>query len=237
MPRLSVYVPDELLDRVRALDESENTSQLVQRGLQRLLDDESGPPPAYASPPRLALYSIVALRKKLADEARREYQIGFTAAIEAAGGLPLAVLDRLADLNFDVGRWLKEYRKAAADELYRSGQFIRPEKHLPREEFEQLMRDRDSGKYGRLPDPPPAESSLGWVWRLARVLGELADPVGFDEASFMPTKARLRGFSDATRALWLAIEDPSQEWLAGSDDKREEREGGEISRTGTADDS
>jgi hypothetical protein len=207
---MSVYVPDELWDRVRALHAGEPTSKLVQRGLERLLEGESAGTPSYASPPTWAAYQMVSLRKKLGAEARKEYETGYTAAIEIAGVLPFAVVDRLADLNFDVVRWLKEYREAAADELYSSGQFIRPTEHLSRPDFEQLLRDRDSGKYSRLPDVAAAQSSWSWVWKLASSLGKLADPVGFDEANFTPTKPRLRGFSDAMRALWSAVETPGQ---------------------------
>jgi hypothetical protein len=34
------------------------------------------------------------------------------------------------------------------------------------------------------------------------------DPIGYDEYSFSPTKARQRGYADAMRELWSALEHP-----------------------------
>ena len=48
--KATVYIPDELLERARALNPDANTSQLVQRGLERLSPAEDV---AYARRPKM----------------------------------------------------------------------------------------------------------------------------------------------------------------------------------------
>ena len=81
MPKLSVYVPDELWEQVRESAPDGNASQLVQRALKALVDRE--PRTAYSQePPSPAAKTASAIRERLIEEARKEWAKGYTAAIE-----------------------------------------------------------------------------------------------------------------------------------------------------------
>ena len=167
MPKLSVYVSDELWEQARQVDPLANQSQLVQRGLGCLLKDRSSDP----SPlPEGADERIGALREVFAAQARAEYETGYTGALRAAEAIPWYALEDLANARFDTRRWIESIRKSAGA----------------------------GAAYG--------EQSPGWLGAIAKSLGILADPIGFDEYSFTPTRARIRGFGDALRAVWEAVD-------------------------------
>lgn len=172
MARFSVYVADDLLERVRALDSQAPTSQLVQRAFQCLLDGE-GEPVYVGDRPAGAAERIREVREKLVAEAREEYGRGYAGALEAADKVPWRSLDGLAEAGFDVRRWIKPYVRGAEYELVQDNK---------------------------------GEVSSKWLWDVARVLGTLADPIGFDEFSFTPTRALVRGFADGMRDVWAAVE-------------------------------
>jgi hypothetical protein len=81
MPKMSVYVPDELWEQVRESAPDGNASQLVQRALKALV--VRAPRTAYSQqPPEPAAASAKAITERLIEEAREEWVRGYTAAIE-----------------------------------------------------------------------------------------------------------------------------------------------------------
>jgi hypothetical protein len=203
--RVTVYVPDELLERAKALPGSENTSQLMQKGLRRLVDDDRpSDEPAYALRPNEYDERIIELRDRLLDEAEAEYATGYGAAVEVAEALDLQRLNQLARLEFDVATWLRRYAKAAHDDLLEHSSEERSPDELLAMPPEELARLLAAG----MPQPTSEESEYWWVWRVARVLGTLANPMDFDEAMFDPTAARVRGFTAGLRDIWDAVEEP-----------------------------
>ena len=167
MPKLSVYVADELWEKACQVDPLANRSQLVQRGLERLLQDRSGGPTPV---PEGAAAKIGALRDVFTAQARAEYEAGYAGALEAAEAMPWYALEGLANTRFDTRRWIGQIQRSAASNAAHGEQ-------VPK-----------------------------WLYSIAKTLGDLADPIGFDEYSFTPTRARIRGFGDALRAVWDAVD-------------------------------
>jgi len=110
--KLTVYIPDDLLDRVRARDPEANTSQLVQRGLERLSPAEDA---GYARRPDDAAELLAVAAVRLREGAAREYQCGYRAALSTvskAGELLWRGLDDLARKGFDLFGWAQSWRRA-----------------------------------------------------------------------------------------------------------------------------
>jgi hypothetical protein len=182
MARLSVYIPDELLEEARAVgsqagsDTAENTSQLIQQGLRGLIE-QSEHEPGYAQRPENGAELIAKVRDRLLAEAREKYEHGYITALEAASLMSLHPVNELANAHFDLERWIKMYR----------------------ESYEWHLANRiDSG------------DTFRWVHIAAKALGDWADQIHEDH-SFTPTTAAQRGFSDAMRELWASLEDASLE--------------------------
>jgi hypothetical protein len=215
MPKVTVYVSDDLLDKARALPDGDKFSQLVQRGLTRLLDEE-GPEgaPAYATRPEGTEKKIIALRKKFLEEAEREYAIGYSTALEIADALPLWSLNELAESGFHVPSWLRPYVATAHAELVegRIGDENLIAFHATNSSS--ALAEMFAG-LGRLPQPNRQKTEWWWVWRIAKVLGTMANPLDFDRGMLSSTNARVRGFTDGLRELWEAIESPG---LSRTDD-------------------
>jgi hypothetical protein len=113
--KVSVYIPDDLLDRVRSLDGSTSTSQLVQRGLERLATHLGGSDePVYARRPEDAQDLLHAAHEKLMANARLEYERGYRAGAEDAGELAWSFMERLADMQFDLSTRLRSLRDGVA---------------------------------------------------------------------------------------------------------------------------
>jgi hypothetical protein len=122
MAKLTVYIPDDLIDRVRARDPEANTSQLVQRGLERLSPAEDA---GYARRPDDAEELLAVAADRLRQGAAREYQRGYRAALSTvskAGELLWPGLDELARKGFDLFGWAQSWRGA----LGRAGMGVDP---------------------------------------------------------------------------------------------------------------
>jgi hypothetical protein len=118
--KVSVSIPDELIDRARALDSTANTSQLVQRGLEQLTAHLAGPDePGYARRPEDAQGLLAAAREKLLAAARAEYERGYYAGMEDIGDLDWAFMEDLAHARFDLitklSVWKRGYAPAISD--------------------------------------------------------------------------------------------------------------------------
>jgi hypothetical protein len=199
MARLSVYIPDELLERARARDESANVSQLVQSGLRLLVGSERVAP-VYEDVPEGSAVKLLELREHFLPLARVDYRAGYEIAQDAASCMPLQALDALARSGFDVERWIVPYRRGYGQEL------------VDRTISRRSETDAKAPESG-----PSAEDGIAsadywrWLVRSAAALGDLADPIGFDEFSFTPSHARVRGYADALREVWSELEEQSRQ--------------------------
>jgi hypothetical protein len=226
MARISVYIPDDLLEQARgrrsrsvsgsrsgpksrsvsgsgSASDIENTSQLIQRGLQRLIADEVRAPD-YAHTPDDVAADVARLRDRLVVEAREDYERGYTIALEAASAMPLWVINALVDAGFDLKRWLDPFRDGCELDMREQSKELEDPKEITRVILDQVGAPSPSDDRFR-------ESPWWWLWKTAEALGDRADPIGFDEFSFTPTRPRQRGFIDAMRELWEAVEEPSTE--------------------------
>jgi hypothetical protein len=200
--KVTVYIPDELLDRVRGLDPGANTSQLVQRGLERLSPANEA---AYARRPDDAEALLAAAAGRLREGAAREYERGYRAALSTvsqAGERLWRGLDDLARHRFDLLQWAKAWKE---------GLGMQAAGLVPgaKAEF----------------DPPD------WFGPLANDLGDLLDPIGWDNWSFTPTGMFVRGYQAALRDAWEAAERPGG--TETSEDTRTADGGEEVAEPST----
>jgi hypothetical protein len=157
-----------------------------------------------------AVDQIAEQRDRLLREAQHDYEVGFSGAIAAASEMSLHVINALVDNNFDLHKWLQPFRSGYEHELMAR---MKPGKELS--SAQTLLQETIDTVNG----PATTEVNEGgssweewwrWLYKVAEVLGTLADPIGFDRYSFDPTKPRERGFADAMRKLWAAIEQPNR---------------------------
>jgi hypothetical protein len=110
---MSIYLPDDLADRLKLVSTSESSSQIIQEALRRHLGEPLDAP--YARPPQNADQLIEKAREQLLPAAQDEYERGFTAALNRVPDLPWEVLDGLADRKFDVATWIHPWINGAHD--------------------------------------------------------------------------------------------------------------------------
>ncbi|MGO9898134.1 MAG: hypothetical protein ACLP0J_00215 [Solirubrobacteraceae bacterium] len=214
MAKFSVHVPDDLWEEVRAISSDRNASQLVQQGLRRLVAQQQGEP-SYVGQPEGAADRIQEIQARLAAEARDEYERGYRIALEVAAEIPLRLINHLVDANFDLRRWLDPYKRSWMSELHENSQPV------PAEEVAQIFESLKT--QAENPPPPPHDESRRednewwWLWKAAEALGDIAAPIDDDRYLFHPTLVRQRGFIDAMRAVWLAVElgSPPDELASG----------------------
>lgn len=119
MAKLSVSVPDELLDRARALHGSASTSSLVQRGLELLTAHMAGSgDPPYAHRPPQAAELLDQARARLVAVAKAEYGKGYCAGMADVGDLDWHFLEGAADAGFDFLAKLPEWQRSVAPTKY-----------------------------------------------------------------------------------------------------------------------
>lgn len=116
MARLSIYVPDALLGKIRSVEASGNMSNVVQRALERLIVEESGAPLYATGKPTGAQEHLARVHDKLVQEAREEYERGYSAGLSGAEILPWWTIEDFASRDrFDITRWSVGWRNAWAD--------------------------------------------------------------------------------------------------------------------------
>jgi hypothetical protein len=179
--KLTVYIPDDLLDRVRGQDPGSNTSQLVQRGLERLSPAADA---GYARRPADAAELLAAAAGKLREGAAREYEKGYRAALktvaEAGDDVWPGVESLARRYQFDLRAWAKSYREGMSMEAA-----------------------------GLIPGVKAGFDPPDWYVTLMNDLGDLLDPIGFDQWSFTRTDPYVRGYQSALRDAWEAAERPA----------------------------
>ncbi|HTX13453.1 MAG TPA: hypothetical protein VME22_32850 [Solirubrobacteraceae bacterium] len=203
MAKFSVHVPDDLWEEARAISPDRNASQLVQQGLRRLVAQQHGEP-SYVGQPEGAADRIQEIQVRLAAEARDDYERGYRIALDAASDMSLHMINDLVDLNFDLRRWLEPWKRGWMHEQRDKAQ-LEP-KVDPDELWESLRKQAENPVPPAHDDSRREDNGWWWLWKAAEALGEIAAPIDVDEYSFHPTLARQRGFSDAMRAVWLAVE-------------------------------
>ena len=115
MPKLSVYVPDELWNAVRETIPSENASQLVQSGLRALVGSTEELPASFTAALSRPHPALEAVRVRLLDEALEGFRLGYEIGMERlATGLPWQMLDRMSEYDFDLLRLSED---GAADRI------------------------------------------------------------------------------------------------------------------------
>lgn len=177
--KLTVYIPDDLLDRTRALNPDANTSQLVQRGLDRLAPaDDSG----YARRPLDAAELLTAAASKIREGAAREYEKGYRAAlvmVSEAGDVVWRGLDSLARKSFDLPRWAESWREGLGMEAA-----------------------------GLVPGSPGPFKFPDWYVPFLNDLGSMLDPISFDQWNFTQSGPFVRGYQAALRDAWETADRP-----------------------------
>ena len=192
MAKLTVYIPDDLLDRARAQDAAANTSQLVQRGLERLVGVGSA---LYAQRPADAEALLASARDRLAPAAEEEFQCGYRAALTTVDERFWPLLDQLSREGFDLQRWARAWTHGMG-----------------------------SVASGLDPRVEAGFSPPDWWEPLAKDLGSMVDPIGYDETSHIRTTAFKRGYEAALRDAWSAIEHAPHP--RGDEADQDEAEGG-----------
>src|SRR5690242_14477320 len=113
---MSAYIPDELLEQAKRREDGENTSRLVQRGLERLVAEHLGHP-RYAQTPASSFEPIIAVRARHLAEAGEDYHRGYAIALEAASAMSLQVINALVDANFNLEAWLAPCKVGLRNEV------------------------------------------------------------------------------------------------------------------------
>lgn len=112
MAKLTVYVPDDLLDRARLHFPSANTSQVVQRGLEQLVGAGAA---AYERRPAGTEDLLAAARDRLVPAAAAEYEDGYRRALSSLDDTFWDLLDSFASHGFDLRRTIAGWAAGALD--------------------------------------------------------------------------------------------------------------------------
>jgi post-segregation antitoxin (ccd killing protein) len=115
MPKLSISVPDELWDQARAAAPDLNPSQLVQNALRRYLTAAAQRPPFARVRPSASQADFEQVRQRMAGEARARYERGYQAGLSLTKDLSWGAVDLLANLNWDVNKWVRELESRDPD--------------------------------------------------------------------------------------------------------------------------
>jgi hypothetical protein len=109
VPKVSVYLADELWEQVRtrAQDDNAGVSQVIQAALKQMLVADFRP--AFAqSPPPIPDEIAARLRERFTSGARATYQAGFRAGLRFAERLSWPLLEDLAIASWDLRQWVAE---------------------------------------------------------------------------------------------------------------------------------
>src|SRR5713101_992479 len=110
MPKLSVYIPDDLWNRAQEAAGEHNTSQLIQRALQLMVERTAGG--TYKESRPLGSEQTLAILKDVySEEARAHLLRGYQSALNylSAYRVPWHAFQDLSDRDFDLKRWLQPW--------------------------------------------------------------------------------------------------------------------------------
>jgi hypothetical protein len=117
MPRMSIYLPDDLADQLKEVDSSAPTSQVIQEALRRYLGGTGAP--AWARAPQGAAELLAAATEKLTEQAEADYQAGYRAALARIPDLDWARLTDFARSRYDLEAWLSGLKNGVHDAIKR----------------------------------------------------------------------------------------------------------------------
>ncbi len=107
MGRLSIYLPDELEARAKALQPGTPTSQVVRAALERYIGN--GDEPAYAQAPDDVGDLLTAGVEHFTALATADYQKGYRVALQRLPGLDWFALAGFAKDGFDLHKWIGDH--------------------------------------------------------------------------------------------------------------------------------
>ncbi|MCU0483223.1 MAG: hypothetical protein MUC54_02960 [Chloroflexi bacterium] len=107
MPKLSLYIPDDLWRRARAVDPNLNQSQVAQQALRQWVEVRPAQGSQVFEPPADSVTVPDGLVQRLATEAREQYQAAYRAAFQLAERISWGSLDELASRGWDWASWLR----------------------------------------------------------------------------------------------------------------------------------
>jgi len=132
MPKLSLYVPDDLWSRARSVDPTLNQSQVAQRALQHWIEAQPSRQPQAFEPPADAVPVLDGLVQRFASEAREQYQAAYRSAFQLAERISWGSLDELASRGWDWAAWLRHGGRDVVPSLPAWLQEGEPEAHSSR---------------------------------------------------------------------------------------------------------
>jgi hypothetical protein len=112
MPKLSVYVQDDLWREAVGAEPELNPSQLVQLALSEYVQRATARPSFARERPAESRERMERIREKLTEAARNRYGEGFAAGLDLAEQLPWSALDQLEDVKYKLGEWLEKHKPA-----------------------------------------------------------------------------------------------------------------------------
>jgi hypothetical protein len=112
VPKLSVYVTDDLWNRVKSVTPA-TTSQIVQEALTLLVETKSAGPAYGAKPPLDTELARDYLRTQYSIQARQRFEQGYRNAVTylQSSQVPWKDVESFADAEFDVRRWIAPWFK------------------------------------------------------------------------------------------------------------------------------
>lgn len=110
MGRLSIYLPDELEARTKAVQPDGSTSQVIRAALERYLGP--GEEPAYVEPPGDVAELLAAGVSHFRELAKHDYQDGYRAALKRLVDLDWYALAGFARDDFDLVKWAESWRSS-----------------------------------------------------------------------------------------------------------------------------
>ena len=106
MAKLSVYVPDDLLDRARQVDPTIRPSQVLQDALETRVS--GGPRPFAVLNEHLREQRALA-QAIVNQRATEAYQEGYAVGLRIATSLPWRAFDRFSELHWNLDTWVEEF--------------------------------------------------------------------------------------------------------------------------------
>lgn len=107
MPKLSVYVQDDLWEQAKAVDPNLNASQVVQVALKRYALPTGVRLPFARERPTGARTQVEQIRQQLAVRARERYEYAYQMGLSLASQLPWEAIEQLAAVGWDLDAWVR----------------------------------------------------------------------------------------------------------------------------------
>jgi hypothetical protein len=122
MPRMSIYLPEDLAEQLKEVDSSTPTSQVIQEALRRYLGGTGAPP--WARPPEGAAELVASATQRLRAQAKADYQAGYRAALARIPDLDWALLTGFARSRYDLTAWLSGWHNGVHDAIARKDEHV-----------------------------------------------------------------------------------------------------------------